>query len=80
MDVVESMLSAHVVVVLATIYEFNGLAELTMDNSIMDPGSVMPCTSEALNVLRKSNVFVAPSKAASAGGVRIWIHGFTLQA
>ncbi|MCO5562017.1 hypothetical protein L7F22_015643 [Adiantum nelumboides] len=34
-------------------------------------GAVMPCTSEALDVLRKSNVFVAPSKAASAGGVAV---------
>ncbi|KAH6555446.1 hypothetical protein KP509_1Z254300 [Ceratopteris richardii] len=34
-------------------------------------GAVMPCTSEALDVLRKSNVFVAPSKAASAGGVAL---------
>lgn len=34
-------------------------------------GALMPCTSEALDVLRKSNVFVAPSKAASAGGVAV---------
>lgn len=40
----------------------------------------MPCTSQAIDILRKSKVLVAPAKAASAGGVMdsftclIWVH------
>lgn len=33
-------------------------------------GSVMPCNPEAVDVLRKANVVVAPAMAAGAGGVR----------
>ena len=33
-------------------------------------GSNMPCTPEAIDVLRKANVLTAPSVAAGAGGVR----------
>lgn len=29
----------------------------------------MPCTPQAIDVLRKAKVLVAPAKAASAGGV-----------
>ena len=29
----------------------------------------MPCTSEAVDVLRKANVLIAPAIAAGAGGV-----------
>ncbi|CAN1286457.1 NADP-specific glutamate dehydrogenase [Linum perenne] len=36
---------------------------------ILVEGSNMPCTSEAIEVLRKANVLVAPAKAAGAGGV-----------
>lgn len=32
-------------------------------------GSNMPCTPEAIDVLRKANVLVAPAIAAGAGGV-----------
>lgn len=32
-------------------------------------GSNMPCTPEAVDVLRKANVLVAPAMAAGAGGV-----------
>ncbi|XP_010690072.2 uncharacterized protein LOC104903683 isoform X2 [Beta vulgaris subsp. vulgaris] len=32
-------------------------------------GSIMPCTPEAVDVLRKANVVVAPAMAAGAGGV-----------
>lgn len=32
-------------------------------------GSNMPCTAEAVDVLRKANVLVAPSIAAGVGGV-----------
>lgn len=32
-------------------------------------GSNMPCTPEAVDVLRKANVIVAPSMAAGVGGV-----------
>lgn len=31
----------------------------------------MPCTPEAVDVLRKANVVVAPAMAAGAGGVRL---------
>jgi len=30
----------------------------------------MPCTTDAVQVLRKANVLVAPAMAAGAGGVR----------
>ncbi|KAL7114089.1 hypothetical protein ACP275_04G098600 [Erythranthe tilingii] len=36
---------------------------------IIVEGSNMPCTHEAVDVLRKANVFVAPSMAAGLGGV-----------
>lgn len=32
-------------------------------------GSNMPCTPEAVDVLRKANVLIAPAIAAGAGGV-----------
>ena len=32
-------------------------------------GSNMPCTPEAVDVLRKANVLIAPAMAAGAGGV-----------
>ncbi|XP_024178677.2 NADP-specific glutamate dehydrogenase [Rosa chinensis] len=36
---------------------------------ILVEGSNMPCTPEAVDVLRKSNVLIAPAVAAGAGGV-----------
>lgn len=30
----------------------------------------MPCTPEAVDVLRKANILIAPAMAAGAGGVR----------
>ncbi|EXB34856.1 NADP-specific glutamate dehydrogenase [Morus notabilis] len=36
---------------------------------IVVEGSNMPCTPEAVDVLRKANVLIAPSMAAGAGGV-----------
>ncbi|XP_043706518.1 NADP-specific glutamate dehydrogenase-like [Telopea speciosissima] len=36
---------------------------------ILIEGSNMPCTPEAIDVLRKANVLIAPAKAAGAGGV-----------
>ncbi|XP_020580823.1 NADP-specific glutamate dehydrogenase isoform X2 [Phalaenopsis equestris] len=36
---------------------------------ILIEGSNMPCTPQAVDVLRKAKVLVAPAKAASAGGV-----------
>ncbi|XP_024973024.1 NADP-specific glutamate dehydrogenase-like [Cynara cardunculus var. scolymus] len=36
---------------------------------ILIEGSNMPCTPEAVNVLRKANVLIAPSIAAGTGGV-----------
>ncbi|KAI3874192.1 hypothetical protein MKW92_053586 [Papaver armeniacum] len=36
---------------------------------ILIEGSTMPCTPQAVDVLRKANVLVAPAKAAGAGGV-----------
>lgn len=32
-------------------------------------GSIMPCTPEAVDVLRKANVVIAPAMAAGAGGI-----------
>lgn len=37
--------------------------------SICPLGSNMPCTPEAVDVLRKANVLIAPAIAAGAGGV-----------
>lgn len=34
-------------------------------------GSNMPCTPEAVDVMRKSNVLIAPAMAAGAGGVKL---------
>ena len=34
----------------------------------------MPCTPEALQVLRKASVLVAPAMAAGAGGVRCLLY------
>ncbi|XP_073118923.1 uncharacterized protein [Henckelia pumila] len=39
------------------------------DCRILVEGSNMPCTPEAVDILRKANVLVAPSMAAGAGGV-----------
>ncbi|XP_038987160.1 LOW QUALITY PROTEIN: NADP-specific glutamate dehydrogenase-like [Phoenix dactylifera] len=38
---------------------------------IVIEGSNMPCTPQAIDVLRKAKVLVAPAKAASAGGVAV---------
>lgn len=38
---------------------------------ILIEGSNMPCTPQAIDVLRKAKVLVVPAKAASAGGVAI---------
>lgn len=35
------------------------------------PGSNMSCTPEAIDVLKKAKVIIAPAKAASAGGVSL---------
>lgn len=32
----------------------------------------MPCTPDAVDVLRKANVLIAPAMAAGAGGVRFY--------
>lgn len=36
---------------------------------ILIEGSTMPCTPQAIDVLRKANVLIAPASAAGAGGV-----------
>ncbi|KAK9102222.1 hypothetical protein Sjap_019476 [Stephania japonica] len=36
---------------------------------ILIEGSNMPCTPQAIDVLRKANILIAPAKAAGAGGV-----------
>ncbi|CAL9173240.1 unnamed protein product [Musa hybrid cultivar] len=38
---------------------------------ILIEGSTMPCTPQAIDVLRKANILVAPAKTASAGGVAV---------
>ncbi|PKA49658.1 glutamate dehydrogenase (NADP+) [Apostasia shenzhenica] len=38
---------------------------------ILIEGSNMPCTPQAIDVLRKAKVLLAPAKAASAGGVAV---------
>jgi len=54
--------------------ELNHADALSLVNSgcrILIEGSNMPCTAEAVDVLRKSKVLVGPAKAASAGGVGV---------
>ena len=36
----------------------------------------MPCTPEAVDVLRKANILIAPAMAAGAGGVRFQFFQF----
>lgn len=36
----------------------------------------MPCTPEAVDVMRKANVLIAPAMAAGAGGVRCLVYIF----
>ncbi|XP_042461582.1 NADP-specific glutamate dehydrogenase-like isoform X1 [Zingiber officinale] len=38
---------------------------------VLVEGSNMPCTPQAIDILRKAKVLVAPAKAASAGGVAV---------
>ncbi|CAN4080646.1 unnamed protein product [Withania somnifera] len=52
--------------------EINQSDSINLVNSgcrILVEGSNMPCTAEAVDVLRKANVLVAPSMAAGVGGV-----------
>ncbi|KAL3348380.1 hypothetical protein AABB24_021841 [Solanum stoloniferum] len=52
--------------------EINQSDAINLVNSgcrILVEGSNMPCTAEAVDVLRKANVLVAPSMAAGVGGV-----------
>lgn len=52
--------------------EINQSDAINLVNSgchILVEGSIMPCTAEAVDVLRKANVLVAPSMAAGVGGV-----------
>eukprot|EP01018_Ginkgo_biloba_P001357 Gb_05715 [translate_table: standard] len=58
----------------ATQNELNHADALNLVNSgcrILIEGSNMPCTAEAVDVLRKSKVLVGPAKAANAGGVGV---------
>ncbi|KAG4941797.1 hypothetical protein D0Y65_044263 [Glycine soja] len=36
-------------------------------------GSNMPFTPEGVQILRKASVLIAPSMAAGAGGMRLWL-------
>lgn len=38
----------------------------------------MPCTAEAVDILRKANVLVAPSMAAGVGGVGSSVLNYSL--
>ncbi|XP_057871072.1 uncharacterized protein LOC131077564 isoform X3 [Cryptomeria japonica] len=58
----------------ATQNEVNHADALNLVNSgcrILIEGSNMPCTAEAVDVLRKYKVLVGPAKAATAGGVGV---------
>uniref|UniRef100_A0A0C9RUV5 glutamate dehydrogenase (NADP(+)) n=1 Tax=Wollemia nobilis TaxID=56998 RepID=A0A0C9RUV5_9CONI len=58
----------------ATQNELNHADALNLVNSgcrILIEGSNMPCTAEAVYVLRKYKVLVGPAKAATAGGVGV---------
>ncbi|XP_077216988.1 uncharacterized protein LOC143851436 isoform X1 [Tasmannia lanceolata] len=49
----------------------DALALVNSGCRILIEGSTMPCTSQAIDVLRKAKVLIAPAKAASAGGVAV---------
>ncbi|CAN6456998.1 unnamed protein product [Victoria cruziana] len=49
----------------------DALALVNSGCRILIEGSNMPCTPQAIDVLRKAKVLVAPAKAASAGGVGV---------
>ncbi|KAJ7560821.1 hypothetical protein O6H91_03G001100 [Diphasiastrum complanatum] len=49
----------------------DALALISAGCQVIIEGADMPCTAEAVDVLRKSKIFVAPSKAANAGGVAV---------
>ncbi|WMV10648.1 hypothetical protein MTR67_004033 [Solanum verrucosum] len=54
--------------------EINQSDAINLVNSgcrILVEGSNMPCTAEAVDVLRKANVLVAPSMAAGVGGFKV---------
>ncbi|XP_024527051.1 NADP-specific glutamate dehydrogenase [Selaginella moellendorffii] len=58
----------------ATQNEINHSDALALVNAgcqVLIEGSDMPCTTEAAEVIRKAGIFIAPSKAANAGGVAI---------
>ncbi|KAH1152150.1 hypothetical protein GYH30_045579 [Glycine max] len=40
---------------------------------ILVEGSNMPFTPEGVQILRKASVLIAPSMAAGAGGMRLWL-------
>ncbi|KAL6005986.1 hypothetical protein ACLOJK_040031 [Asimina triloba] len=49
----------------------DALALVSSGCRILIEGSNMPCTPQAIDVLRKAKVLIAPAKAASAGGVAV---------
>ncbi|KAJ7563344.1 hypothetical protein O6H91_03G106300 [Diphasiastrum complanatum] len=49
----------------------DALALINGGCQIIVEGSDMPCTAQAVDVLRKAKIFVVPSKAANIGGVSI---------
>ncbi|EFJ30781.1 hypothetical protein SELMODRAFT_90033 [Selaginella moellendorffii] len=49
----------------------DALAIISSGCHVIVEGSDMSCTAEAIDVLRKSKIIVAPSKAANAGGVAV---------
>lgn len=49
----------------------DALALINCGCRIIIEGSNMPCTPQAIDVLRKAKVLVAPAKAANAGGVAV---------
>lgn len=49
----------------------DALALINSGCRIIIEGSNMPCTPQAIDVLRKAKVLIAPAKAANAGGVAV---------
>ncbi|KAG4939759.1 hypothetical protein JHK86_045900 [Glycine max] len=52
---------------------FAGASQNEIDHSDAIIGSNMPFTPEGVQILRKASVLIAPSMAAGAGGMRLWL-------
>lgn len=55
--------------ILSEVIDLFKMRNLFIYESLLVAGANMPCTTEAIEVFRKSKIVYAPGKAANAGGV-----------